>query len=206
MTLLIKENVPQVYLVEDDVPISQALEALFASVKIRISSFQDPVIFLEKFYQGLINYGCIILDIRLTNMSGLELQEKLNEAKNFLPIIFITAYGEIEMVVKAMKSGAFDFVTKPFSNQKLISIVQQSFYHLEKNILLLEFKKNLCKLTNRESEILSHIIEGKMNKEISYDLNIAVSTVEIHRSSIMKKLGVRNAAKLINYYLLSQNL
>lgn len=196
-------NDSQVYLVEDDIAISKALEALFDSVKIKVSSFHDPRVFLEKFNHGQVKNGCIILDIRLPGISGIEVQEQLNKQNNVLPIVFITAHGDIDMAVRAMKAGAFDFVTKPFSNQNLLTAVQKSFVKLQDSIKSIEFREKLYKLTPRESEIIHYIVSGKMNKEISYALNIAISTVEIHRANIMKKLSVRNIAELISHYVLA---
>lgn len=198
------KSIFHVYLVEDDLSISRALAALFESVQIEVDCFQDPFQFLEAFQKGLIRNGCIILDVRLPNMDGLELQERLNQLNNLLPIIFVTAHGDIEMAVKAMKSGAFDFIPKPFNNQVLLASVQKSFTMIPLSNTLGLFKENLKKLTPREKEILELVINGKMNKEISFMLSIALSTVEIHRANIMKKLGMKNLAELINYYLLTR--
>lgn len=196
-------NSLRVYLVEDDISISKALVALFESVKIDVCSFSEPAAFLDEFEKGNIQNGCILLDIRLPNMGGLELYEKIKR-RNTLPAIFITAHGDIDMAVKAMKLGAFDFISKPFNNQSLLEAVQKSFSLVPLANAINQFKTNMLKLTPREKEILDFIIKGKMNKEISYTLDIALSTVEIHRSNLMKKLKMKNLSELIHYYLMAK--
>ncbi|QRN04724.1 response regulator [Legionella sp. MW5194] len=200
---MMNRNVLRVYLVEDDASISKALLALFESVKIEVCSFSDPLAFLEEFDKGTIQNGCILLDIRLPNMGGLELYQKMKKHTT-LPVIFITAHGDIEMAVKAMKLGAFDFISKPFNNQILLQAVQRSFSLIPLANIISQFKTNLLTLTPREKEVLEFIIKGKMNKEISYVLDIALSTVEIHRSNLMKKLKMKNLPELIHYYLMAK--
>ncbi|KTC74519.1 sigma 54-dependent response regulator [Legionella birminghamensis] len=195
-----------VYLVEDDLSISRALMALFESVQIEVICYNDPHFFLEAFKRGEVRNGCIILDVRLPNIGGLELQESLTQNNNLLPVIFITAHGDIEMAVRAMKIGAFDFIPKPFNNQQLLAAVQKSFAAIPLCNNVTQFKDNMMKLTPREKEVLGYVINGKMNKEIGYTLNIALSTVEIHRANIMRKLGMKNLAELINYYLLTRQV
>ncbi|WP_165483100.1 response regulator transcription factor [Legionella genomosp. 1] len=195
-----------VYLVEDDLSISRALMALFESVQIEVVCYNDPYLFLEAFQRGEVQNGCIILDVRLPNMGGLELQESLTQNKNLLPVIFITAHGDIEMAVRAMKIGAFDFIPKPFNNQQLLAAVQKSFAAIPLCNTVTRFKDDMMKLTPREKEVLEYVINGKMNKEIGYTLNIALSTVEIHRANIMRKLGMKNLAELINYYLMTRQV
>lgn len=199
---MMNRNTLRVYLVEDDVSIRKALAALFESVKIDMCSFSDPAAFLEEFEKGSIQNGCILLDIRLPDMGGLELYEKIKRY-NTLPVIFITAHGDIGMAVKAMKLGAFDFISKPFNNQVLLQAVQKSFSFIPLANTINQFKTNMLTLTPREKEVLEYIIKGKMNKEISFILDIALSTVEIHRSNLMKKLKVKNLSELIRYYCIA---
>lgn len=194
----VKDNYA-VYLIEDDLHIKSALVALFESIKLKVYDFSDPISFLQKYEEGLVEISCIVLDVRLPIMSGLELFKLLRAKKCYKPIIFITAHGEINMAVQAMKEGAFDFIPKPFNNQYLIEAVQKAFIHINAMQHQLAFKNKLLTLTVREKEILTLLLEGKKNKEISYYLKISISSVELSRASLMKKLQLNNIMEILKY-------
>lgn len=193
-------NNPTVFIVEDDQAVADALTSLFNSIKLPVKHFADAYQFLEHFNPK--QKGCLLLDVRMPGMSGFDLQERLKQQyHSCLPIIFITGHGDIAMAVRAMKAGAFDFIVKPFNNQLLLEQVQKAIAlkpHFDK---VQNIKTKLATLTPREQQILSLIVAGRVNKQIANELAIAVSTVELHRSNIMKKMQAKTVADLIKNYL-----
>lgn len=145
--------------------------------------------------------GCLVLDIRMPGMSGLELQQRLNKANAMLPIIFITGHGDIPMAVEAMRQGALDFMRKPFREQDLLDRIQQALDHEagERDELLSRAKilERIATLTARELEVFERVVGGQANKVIAIDLGISERTVEVHRAQAMKKLEVRTLAQLV---------
>jgi two-component system response regulator TtrR len=196
-----------VYIVEDDQGICNALDWLFKSIALPTHIFHNGVDFL-KYYQP--NWrGCLLLDIRMPQMSGLELQEKLNILNNQLPIIFMTGHGDIPLAVRAMKAGAFDFITKPFNNHNLIEQIHQALKQKVKmrpDHTSQEYIEKYSKLTPRELEVLACIVEGQLNKQIALSLNISISTVEMHRANVMDKLDAKSVVDLIKNYILNEHL
>jgi FixJ family two-component response regulator len=196
-----------VYIVEDNDILTDVLVILFESIHQRVQCYSEAKVFLNAIAKSKVNRGCILLDVRLPDMCGIELQEALKDQCIRLPIIFITGYGEVDIAVKAMKAGAFDFITKPFDNRALIEQVQRAISFsaalplTATHEVIAQFKRNSNKLTPREKQVLNCIVAGKMNKEISYELAISMSTVELHRSNIMKKLQMKNLADLIKTYM-----
>lgn len=188
-----------IFIIDDDLSIRKAVSLLLRSEGYEVETFESAESFLDRGRHP--GTGCIVLDIRMENMNGLELQEKLLEKHSDLPIVFITGHGDIPTSVEAMKKGAFDFLTKPFNDEQFLSAVKNA---IEKNIS--NFDSNKAKekvfeammtLTEREKEILQYIIAGYMNKEVSLKLGIAEQTVKIHRGHIMKKLNVDSVADLV---------
>ena len=193
-----------VFIVEDDDDVRAALTSLVKSVDLPVESYANPKEFLNTF--DIDRHGCLVFDVRMPGMSGLHLYDELRNRHAKLPVIFITGHGDIPMAVRAMKSGAYDFIVKPFNNQMLLDRIQQAIFSQKGEDKTQEnFSKLLKTLTARETEILEKIVNGKLSKEISYELHIALSTVEQHRSSIMQKLQVKNIAELIKNYLLNKN-
>jgi two-component system response regulator FixJ len=193
-----------VFIVDDDIDICQSLQWLLESVDLDVKIFDNGLNFLTT-SSYIENTGCILLDIRMPEMSGLELQEQLKVRKNTLPIIFMTGHGDIEMAVRAMKAGAFDFITKPFNDQIILDQIQKAISHCQQfqskhkeNSLL---QQRFVSLTKREHEILELITTGKLNKEIAHNLNISIKTVELHRSNLMKKVEANTVAELVKFYL-----
>jgi FixJ family two-component response regulator len=184
-----------IYIVDDDEALCRALSWLLESVGLTSLAFHNAYDFL-KAYQ--LNWrGCLLIDIRMPEMSGLQLQEKLIEMGNLMPIIMISGHGDISMAVRAMKAGAQDFITKPFNDQLLLEQIQASLVLNRSLDNKQSIQKNYQQLTPREQQILSGVVAGKMNKEIAYDLNISHKTVELHRSHVMQKMGAKTLAELI---------
>jgi two-component system response regulator FixJ len=193
-------NNPTVFIVEDDQAVADALTCLFNSIKLPVEHFSDAYQFLEHFNPK--RKGCLLLDVRMPGMSGLDLQERLKQQyHNYLPIIFLTGHGDIAMAVRAMKAGAFDFIVKPFNNHVLLEQVQRAIALKPQLDQVHNTKTKLATLTPREQQILSLIVNGRVNKQIANELSIAVSTVELHRSNIMKKMQAKSIAELIKNYL-----
>ena len=196
-------NRPTVFLVEDDESISEVITHLVESVGLSIKSFKSPHEFLEAF--DIRFRGCLILDVRMPDMNGLDLYEALKKRYSALPVIFMTAYPEIPLAVRAIKSGAVDFIVKPFNNQVFLDQIQRMFSLSPSSITNMQFQRQLESLTPRERQVLEQIVEGKLNKGIAYKLNITMSTVELHRSNLMKKMQAKNSANLIKNYLVAKN-
>lgn len=194
-----QRNMNKIFIIEDDLAVSSALKALFESIELLVETYTNSLDFLAKLTPNTL--GCIITDVRLPGISGLELLQTLNEKSYSLPVIFITGYGDISMAVTAMKAGAFDFITKPFNNQLLISQAQKALTLLPSIEKKLTFNKHFSKLTDREKNILLEITQGKLSKEIASSLNVSLSTIDMYRSRLLKKMCARNTSELIKNYL-----
>ncbi len=190
---------PTVFIVDDDPAVQQALRLSFRSVGYRAEVFGSAAQFLAAYSEHLA--GCILLDVRMPGMSGLELQEKLNERHSILPVIFMTGHGDVPMAVTAMQAGAVDFVQKPFNDQELIDRVAQAMNRDASNRSVLlekhEIRKRLDSLTPREREIMDMVVNGKANKVIAGDLQLSQRTVEIHRARVMEKMLATSLAHLV---------
>jgi two-component system response regulator FixJ len=192
---------PTVFVVDDNNSICQALEWLFSSINLNVKTFNCPLLFLKEY--NPMKRGCIVIDVRMPGMSGLELVERLKALHNRLPIIVITGHGDIPMAVRAMKAGAIDFISKPFNDQYLLEQIQ---YAIKKNVAdcMTDSCENISgkisSLTYRERQIFDLIIQGQLNKQIAIKLNIAMSTVELHRARVMKKMQVKTLAQLVKIH------
>ena len=188
-----------VYIVDDDFDVRESLEILMDTVGQPYKSYETALAFLEEYHDGM--RGCLVLDIRMPRMSGLELQQKLIERNTLLPIIFITGHGDVPLAVEAMRRGALDFIRKPFGEQNLLDRINEALdiedgkrrTRLDKQQVLDRFNS----LSDRELDVLELVAEGKMNKVVAQDLGISERTVEAHRSHIMHKLGVQTLAQLV---------
>ena len=153
--------------------------------------------------------GCLVLDIRMPGMNGMELQRQLNMRNSILPIIFVTGHGDVPMAVEAMQRGAVDFVQKPYREEELLGKIQQAIAADTENRAELEAKHKiidrLAELTPREKQVMELMIEGKANKVIAYDLDISQRTVEIHRARVMEKMGVRSLAHLVRMVMAAED-
>ncbi len=188
-----------VFVVDDDEGICEGLALLLETVGQPYESYSSAIEFLDAYDAS--KGGCMVLDIRMPQMSGLELQEKLNEQGSLLPIIFITGHGDIQMAVEAMRRGALDFIRKPFREQDLLDRINEALAFdagKRKNIAeRQQLVDKVAALSKREHEVFHRVANGEMNKIIAQDLGISARTVEVHRSQVMKKLGVRTLAQLV---------
>lgn len=198
------ENEATVYLVDDDAAVRAGFSALFKSVGLPVVSFASGEAFLESVDARAL--GCLVVDVRMPGMSGLELQERLHDRGIGLPIILISAHGDVPMAVRAMKGGALDFLEKPVNEQLLLDRVQGclSMAHRTHDDaeLVATTRARLEALTPREREVLDRLVKGKSSKVIAAELDISPRTVDVHRSHIMDKLGVRSIAELVRVALL----
>ena len=192
-------NNSKVYIVDDDDAVRDSLRWLVESVGLKVETFASANEFLDVCDSSFS--GCLVSDVRMQGMSGLELQEQLNLKDIKLPIIFITGFGDIQMAVHAMQAGAVDFITKPFNDQELLDRIQHA---IEKGEQAWEQQvhSNLIKsrydlLTPREKEVMAKVVKGKLNKVIAADLNVSNKTVEAHRAKVMEKMQAANLAQLI---------
>jgi two-component system response regulator DctR len=190
---------PAVHLVDDEASVRDALAFLFQSHGHTVSRHASGPAFLESLDEGPLA-GCIVLDVRMEPMSGLQVHDALVERGIGVPVIFLTGHGDIPMAVEALKKGAFDFVEKPFAADALVERVQralavdaarQAAHSIED-----ERGARLASLSEREREVMVRVAAGKLNKVIADDLDIAVRTVEVHRARVFAKLGVRSAAEV----------
>ena len=189
---------PRVHVVDDDAAVRDSLQWLMDSVGIPVSTYDSAQAFLAASDQAA---GCVLLDVRLRDQSGLELHRRLKDQGFRLPIIFITGYGDIAMAVEAMKNGAADFVTKPFDDQRLLETVQRAMAaareSAEKDGQREQVRRRLEALSPRERQVLDRVVAGKLNKTIADELNISAKTVEAHRAHLMEKMQARNVAELL---------
>lgn len=190
-----------VYVVDDDVSMREAVSGLLRSHGFQTVTYDSAQIFLEQC--SLDGPSCVVLDVSMPEMTGLELQQHLVERGESVPIIFITAYGDIPMTVKAIKSGAVEFLQKPVNDEKLIEAIRLGLEQDRRNRAKMRevasFKDKIDRLTPREFEILKQAIKGRLNKQIAADLGVAEVTVKVHRHNLMQKMGVRSVAELVSY-------
>ncbi len=189
----------KVAIIDDDDFVRDSLIELLDSVGYQSNVYANAAEFLSNFDPAQI--GCILMDVRMPGMSGIELQHKLKDMNVSTPIIIMTGHGDITMAVQAMKDGAFEFMQKPFRDQAVLDTVSKA---LEKNLIdenerntLREIQERINMLTAREREVVDCVLDGKANKVIARDLGVSVRTVEVHRSHAMKKLNVNSVAELV---------
>jgi FixJ family two-component response regulator len=198
-----KSAVPTVYVVDDDDGMRRALDTLLSTVGYTTAVFSAPSEFLAKFKTDAS--GCLVLDIRMPDMSGLELQQHLNRIGSMLPVIFITGHGDVPMAVQAMKEGAFEFIQKPFRDQDLLDRINHALKQDSENRSTVarraEVLQRLESLTPRERQVMDMVVDGAANKVIAIDLDLSERTVEIHRAKVMEKMGARSVAHLVRLHL-----
>lgn len=194
---------PTVYIVDDDQSIRHAMELLLRSVDLPHEIFESGAAFLESFSTDC--RGCLVLDIRMPGMGGLELQEKLKGLGSTLPVIFITGFGDVPMAVEAIQKGAFDFIEKPFRDQELLDRISKALTtdaeRFEQEQELQDIRERVGRLTGREREVLDLVVTGKANKVIAHELGVSQRTVEIHRARVMEKMEARSLAELVRMHL-----
>ena len=196
---------PLVYIVDDDEALRDSLVWLLESSGLKASPFASAEAFLKAWNNDM--RGCIVLDIRMAGMSGLELHERLLSLNVSLPVIFITGHGDVPMAVSALKKGAFDFIEKPFNDQDLVGVIHKALASEQKQYEQSRAEENaqrrLEQLTPREREVLDLIVAGRLNKQVADDLGISIKTVEVHRARVMEKMGVNSLAELVQQVMIS---
>jgi FixJ family two-component response regulator len=190
---------PIVFVVDDDASMRQALTRLFHSVRLRVETFESATEFFQSRRPNVSS--CLVLDVRLPGLSGLDFQAELTKADVRIPIVFMTGHGDIPMTVRAMKAGAVDFLTKPFRDQDMLDAVaiaiQQDQRRRAHEIMVSEVRAHFESLTPREREIMARVAAGLMSKQIAAQINLSEITVKVHRSHIMRKMGARSVADLV---------
>ena len=195
-----------VFLVDDDAAVCHALSVFLEASGYRVSTFSSAESFLEG-VEGILE-GVMLLDQRMTGMSGLELQGELDKRGIDLPIIFITGHGDVRMSVKAVKAGAIDFLEKPFSNDDLLVSIREAFLYADTSQKsgnrLAELRERQATLTTREKEVLRHVVAGQSNRHLADLLGVSDRTIEVHRSRVMKKMGAESLPDLVRKYAMLQ--
>jgi two-component system, LuxR family, response regulator FixJ len=195
---------PVIYIVDDDDGMRRALAVLMTTVGYEPVAFARASEFLAKYDRT--RASCLVLDVRMPEMSGLEVQQQLNRSGSMLPVILVSGHGDIPMAVQAMKDGAFDFLQKPFRDQDLLDRINGALKldaeNRENIDRLADLKHRADSLTPREREVLALVVDGKANKVIAIDLGLSERTVEIHRANVMEKMGARSVAHLVKMHLM----
>ncbi|MHC1764507.1 MAG: response regulator transcription factor [Verrucomicrobiia bacterium] len=192
-------NNPTVFIVDDDPAVLKSLSRLLSSAGLKTATFGSPREFLDRHDPNVP--GCVVLDVSMPGLNGLEVQQALVASGHQLSVIFLTGHGDIPMSVRAMKSGAVDFLTKPVDAENLLATIRVAF---EKNRVAqesqqetAEIRQRLASLTPREHEVLQHILAGKLNKQTAADLGVVEKTIKFHRAGVMRKMKVQSVAELV---------
>lgn len=197
---------PTVFVVDDDAAVRRFLSSLIDSVGLNVETFASAQEFLDTYERG--HAGCIVLDIRMPGMSGLELQRELAARHISIPVIILTGHGDVQIAVQTMKAGAFDFIEKPFNNELLLDRVQravaQQVHNNTDGVKRDEIADRMDLLTPRERQIMEMVANGEMNKLIAHRLGISEKTVEIHRSRVMEKMQARTLADLVRMVVIME--
>jgi FixJ family two-component response regulator len=195
----------RVFVVDDDEAVRDALGLLFRTVGLRVATFESAPAFLRDYQPG--SGGCLVLDIRMPGMSGLDLQDALRKRRIQLPLVFLTAHGDVPMAVRALKRGAADFIEKPVDQQRLVLAVldalrrdEQRHRAFHRAAIPAEVRRRIDTLTAREREVLRAVLAGRRTRQISEELCISIKTVEFHRARVREKLGVASLAELFRLF------
>jgi two-component system response regulator FixJ len=190
---------PTVFIVDDDQAVARSLRWLIEIVRLGVETFASAQAFLDNYDSS--KPGCLVLDVRMPGISGLELQERLAARRINIPIIFITGHGDVQMAVRALQAGAFDFVEKPFNDQDLLDRIQKAIaFDAErrgKESQRAQLQALFSSLTAREREVLDLVVEGLSNKAIANTLGLSAKTVEVHRAKVMEKMHARSISDLV---------
>lgn len=192
-------NEPTVFIVDDDQAVARSLRWLIESVRLRVETFASAQAFLDGY--ATTKPGCLVLDVRMPGMSGIELQERLTAQRIRVPIIFITGHGDVQMAVRAVQAGAFDFIEKPFNDQDLLDRIQRAIsFDSERrghDSQRAQLSALFANLTPREREVMDLVVEGMSNKAVANTLGLSAKTVEVHRAKVMEKMHARSVSDLV---------
>jgi FixJ family two-component response regulator len=189
-----------VYVVDDDISVREALASLIGSVSLNVECFASPQDFLRR--RNRDGPSCLVLDVRMPGVSGLELQRELTRTAEPIPIIFISGHGDIPMAVEAMKAGAIEFLAKPFRDDDLLDAIRQALERDQaargRRAELARIRGRYAQLTARQRQIATKIVEGRLNKQIAAELHLSENTIKVHRRRIMERMGAANVATLVH--------
>lgn len=192
-----------IHVIDDDADVRQSLAFLLSTAGLAVRIYESAVAFLRALPN--VQDGCIVTDIRMPEMDGLELQRKLNAAKSTMPVVVITGHGDVALAVEAMKAGAVDFIEKPFDDEHLLSTIRSALARhegdRERGSKAAEIRSRLALLSERERQVLDGLVAGKPNKVIAYDLGISARTVEIYRANVMTKMQADSLSGLVRMVL-----
>lgn len=194
-----KSREPTIFLVDDDPSVLKALDRLLRSEGYRVATFACPQAFLSGYDQQ--QAGCLVLDLTMPRMSGMEVQQRLNETGARLPIVFLVGRGDIPTAVRALKEGAVDFLTKPVADETLFAAIREALAKDADNRLsraeVALIQHRLASLTPRELEVLKHVVVGRLSKQIAADLGTVEKTIKVHRARVMKKMQAKSLVELV---------
>jgi two-component system response regulator FixJ len=198
---------PTVFIVDDDLAVARSLRWLIESVQIKVETFASAQAFLDGY--DAAKPGCLVLDVRMPGMSGIELQERLTAQRIRVPIIFITGHGDVQMAVRAVQAGAFDFIEKPFNDQDLLDRMQRAIsFDAERrgrDSQRAQLSALIASLTPREREVMDLVVEGMSNKAVANTLGLSAKTVEVHRAKVMEKMNARSVSDLVKMSMLNNS-
>ena len=196
---------PIIYVIDDDDAVRQSLEFLLKTAGMTVRGFEHAKAFLDILPQ--VQHGCVITDVRMPGMSGIDLLSRLKDSNPNLPVVVITGHGDISLAVEAMKIGAIDFLEKPFDDDHLIAAVRAALNRdagvVKRKAELGEITEKLAELSNRERQVLDGLVAGKANKSIAFDLGISPRTVEIYRANVMTKMAANSLSDLVRMAMLA---
>jgi two-component system response regulator FixJ len=200
-------NEPTVFIVDDDQAVARSLRWLIESVQLRVETFASAQAFLDGY--AAAKPGCLVLDVRMPGMSGIELQERLTVQRIRIPIIFITGHGDVQMAVRAVQAGAFDFIEKPFNDQDLLDRIQRAIAvdseRRGRDSQRARLSALFASLTPREREVMDLVVEGMSNKAVANTLGLSAKTVEVHRAKVMEKMNARSVSDLVKMSMLNKS-
>jgi FixJ family two-component response regulator len=195
----VKAAEPTVFVVDDDASVREALASLIGSVALHVECFASPGEFLHRAHSD--TPSCVVLDVRMPGLSGLEVQQRLAHTDRKMPIIFISAHGDIPMAVRAMKDGAVEFLPKPFRDEDLLTAIRQALDHdaiaITQRAQIIAIRARYARLTARQRQILALIVEGRLNKQIAAQLGLSENTVKVHRHRTMERMAASSVVELV---------